>query len=146
MSYATARRFDAGQIPVIDVAPLAGGAADAVAAVGAEMREAAERIGFFYVRNHGIDADADRARPRPSRGASSPSRSSARSRSQPDDRHRGFLHVGQAKMYDEAKVDLKESFIWGLDVGEDDPGLPRGQPHDRPEPLAGRSSRRCGRS
>ena len=39
----------------------------------------------------------------------------------PLDRHRGFLSIGQAKMYAGAKVDLKESFIWGIDIDENDP-------------------------
>ena len=120
MSYATARRIDAGEIPVIDVAPLADDATDAAAAVGAQMREAAERVGFFYVRNHGIEASL----------LASAEAVARRFFAQPLERklevtpvdlHRGFLHVGQAKMHDRAKDDLKESFIWGLDVGADDP-------------------------
>jgi len=120
VSYATAKRVDVGGIPVIDVAPLGGGAADAVAAVGGEMREAAARIGFFYVRNHGIDADViASAEAIARRFFATPLE--RKLEVGPVDLHRGFLHVGQAKMHDKAKVDLKESFIWGLDVDGDDP-------------------------
>lgn len=116
MSYARARDIAVDDIPVIDVGPLAGGGAAAVADVGAQMREAAERIGFFYIRNHGIaeqlirDTDAMARRffhfPQQKKLEVAPL-----------DRHRGFLGIGEAKMYKNAKVDLKESFIWGLDSG-----------------------------
>ena len=120
MSYAEARRIAVDDIPVIDVGPLSAGGGDAAAVIGAQMRDAAERIGFFYVRNHGIpepliqdtDALARRFFAQPQE---------KKLELVPRDRHRGFLQVGQAKMYDKAKVDLKESFIWGLDVPEDDP-------------------------
>lgn len=120
MNYPSARRIAVDDIPVIDVGPLAGAERAAVQSVGAAMLEAVERIGFFYVRNHGVDgaliAQVDRlarrffAAPQDQKLAIVP-----------QDRHRGFLPVGQAKMYDHAQPDLKESFIWGLDVGADDP-------------------------
>ena len=119
MNGATAKQIGIDEIPVIDLGPLAAGRHDDIAQVGAAMREAAERIGFFYVRNHGIDAAliaeveslARRffARPLAEKLAV-----------KPIDRHRGFLQVGQARMYDKAKVDLKESYIWGVDFAADD--------------------------
>ena len=125
MNYATAKHIEVADIPVIDVGPIvsvdsAAGDTAAVAAIGAQMREAAERIGFFYVSNHGIpenlirdtDAMARRFFAQPLE---------KKMEVVPLDRHRGFLQVGQAKMYDKAKVDLKESFIWGLDTPADDP-------------------------
>ena len=120
MNHARARAIEVADIPVIDMAPLASDRATDLAQVGAAMREAAERSGFFYVRNHGVSttliAEVDLL--------------ARRFFAQPEekklevvplDRHRGFLHVGQAKMYDKARADLKESFIWGLDTDPDDP-------------------------
>lgn len=120
MNYAEARRIAVDEIPVIDVGPLASGKAEDIARIGAAMREAAERIGFFYVSHHGIpetlirdtDAIARRFFAQPQE---------RKLDVVPLDRHRGFLQVGQAKMYDKAKVDLKESYLWGLDTGTDDP-------------------------
>jgi isopenicillin N synthase-like dioxygenase len=40
--------------------------------------------------------------------------------------HRGFIPVGEAKMYGGARPDLKESFIWGLDIAADDPDFRAG--------------------
>lgn len=127
MSVRPARNIAVDEIPVIEVDSLLGGSTSQVLAVGEQMREAAQRIGFFYVRGHGIesrlirevDAIARRffAAPLEDKLAV-----------QPVDRHRGYLKMGEAKMYDKARPDLKESFIWGLDVGEDDPDYRAGNP------------------
>jgi len=120
VSYASARTIDPGSIPVIDVGPLADGTRDRVRAVARAMREAAETVGFLYVTNHGVPgelvADLERVA---RRFFALPAADKALV--MPLDRHRGFLPIGQAKMYSGAKVDLKESFVWGLDVGHDDP-------------------------
>jgi isopenicillin N synthase-like dioxygenase len=41
-------------IPVIDVAPAFAGEPGALEAVAAQVREASERVGFFYVAGHGV--------------------------------------------------------------------------------------------
>lgn len=120
MSYATARHIQVDEIPVIDIAPLADGTADARRAVGLRMREAVERIGFFYISNHGIDErlieDVDAVA---RRFFAQPLE--RKLELEPVDRHRGYLKMGEARMHQRALTDLKESFIWGLDVGNDDP-------------------------
>jgi len=125
MTYASARCIAVEQIPVIDTAPLLASDPAGISSVGAQMREAAERIGFFYVKNHGIDAALiERAESTARRFFAFPLEKKLEV--VPQGIHRGFLHVGQAKMHRKAKVDLKESFIWGLDVGEDDPDFRAG--------------------
>jgi len=42
------------RIPVIDVGPMFAGAPGALERVGAEVRDACDTIGFFYIANHGI--------------------------------------------------------------------------------------------
>jgi isopenicillin N synthase-like dioxygenase len=42
------------QIPIIDLGPCFAGEAGALAAVAAEVREACERVGFLYIRNHAV--------------------------------------------------------------------------------------------
>ena len=54
MAYATVKDLSEAAIPVIDVAPLAGGHRGGMQQVAAEMLSASEAIGFFYVRNHGV--------------------------------------------------------------------------------------------
>ena len=54
-TYATARQVAVSSIPVIDIAPLQNNTHADLASVGAQMREAVEDIGFFYVKNHSVD-------------------------------------------------------------------------------------------
>jgi isopenicillin N synthase-like dioxygenase len=121
MSYAEAKRIDVSEIPVIDIAALADDAAPAgIGEVAAALRRAAETVGFFYVRGHGIPQeliddilavsrrffaqdDADKAEV----AVRSPY-------------HRGWLRIGGSTMPDGTLPDLKESYIWGLDVTADD--------------------------
>ncbi len=127
MAYATATQIAVEDIPVIDVSALASDDAAAIAQAGAGMREAAERIGFFYVRNHGVDrALLDRAFASSRAFFALPE--AEKRRVEIDARHRGFLAVGQAKMYASAKIDLKESYLWGLELGPDDPDVRAGKP------------------
>ena len=56
MSYAKARDIGVEQIPVIDIAGLVARDKAASAAAGMAMRQASERIGFFYVAGHGLPA------------------------------------------------------------------------------------------
>jgi isopenicillin N synthase-like dioxygenase len=119
--YAEAERIDVESIPVIDLTGLSDGG-QATSDIGRRMLAAAEGIGFFYIRNHGIPAsliDAVFA-------------VSARFFAEPLARkqdvavnagHRGFIQVGGAKMASRAKPDLKESFVWGVDQPGPD-GIP----------------------
>jgi isopenicillin N synthase-like dioxygenase len=124
LQYAEAERIDLASIPVIDLAGIADGG-QAFSAIGRQMLAAAERIGFFYIRNHGIQASLIDA----------VFDVSARFFAEPLARkqavvvnagHRGFIQVGEAKMESRAKPDLKESFIWGLDQPGPD-GIPPNQ-------------------
>ncbi|MEX3010001.1 isopenicillin N synthase family dioxygenase [Hoeflea sp. TYP-13] len=99
-------------IPVIDIGPLRDGS-DPVR-VAKELHRASREVGFIYVSNHGIAEETiDAARSAAMRFF----------RHTPEEKgtvavsgaHRGFLSVGGAKMQDDDKVDLKESFIWGYE-------------------------------
>ncbi|MEL7117550.1 MAG: 2-oxoglutarate and iron-dependent oxygenase domain-containing protein, partial [Pseudomonadota bacterium] len=110
MTYATAKTLDADLIPVIDITALRDGSApDAVAAA---LHDASQGLGFIYITGHGIPADtiadARRAAFDFFRARDAEKESVLISKS-----HRGWLKPGAAKMQDDAKVDLKESFIWG---------------------------------
>src|SRR2546425_10029525 len=114
MAYAPVSDITAAAIPVIDVASLFSGEPDAPGRVAAEMLGASEAIGFFYIRNHGvprslIDAVAADALAFFRR----PAEQKLEVRVSPQ--HRGFIPVGEAKMYRSARHDLKESYIWGLE-------------------------------
>lgn len=120
MSDTSAREMTETEIPVIDMGPLHEATPAGARAVADRMTEAAQTIGFFYVRNHGIppeliaqtDAVARRFFAFPPEDKLSVKVSPA---------HRGFIRVGESKMAGQARSDLKESFIWGLDVDPDAP-------------------------
>jgi isopenicillin N synthase-like dioxygenase len=54
VSYASATASEVSAIPVIDMAPLGGDDRAAIDATARALLEAAERVGFFYVRSHGV--------------------------------------------------------------------------------------------
>lgn len=125
MAYATAKDIGADTIPVIDVAALRDGGDAGLAAVADELRRAAETVGFFYVANHGVDrAVIEETRAVADRFFHAPEADKATVAISP--RHRGWLRVGEARMRDSRKPDLKESFVFGLDVAADDPDVTAG--------------------
>ncbi len=120
MVYAQARKTDAEFIPVVDIAPLRDGSNPKQ--VAAQLHQASQGLGFIYVSGHGIpDAAIEAAR----NTAFELFRSSDEAKREVvvSAKHRGWLGSGGAKMGDDAKADLKESFIWGF---EDEAGLTPG--------------------
>lgn len=127
MAYAKVNTISRDDIPVIDAAALVSDDPAVIAETGKAMREAAERIGFFYVSNHGVPQEIVDGAFAASKAFFAQDEATKRT-AQINDRHRGFLAVGQAKMYAGAKIDLKESFLWGLELDEKDPDVAAGKP------------------
>ena len=117
MAYASARSIALSEIPVIDIAPLRDGSDPGT--VARQILQAATEIGFLYVSNHGIPgALIERARAAALRFFALPPERKAEVTV--NAHHRGFLQAGQAKMHDGAKPDLKESYIWGLELSPEE--------------------------
>lgn len=110
MVYATAKHTHKDSIPVVDLTSLRNGQdPDSVAAA---LHAASQNLGFIYVKAHGIpDTTIDTAR----KSAFAFFRQSDEEKSDVliSSHHRGWLKPGASKMEDDAKPDLKESFIWG---------------------------------
>ena len=118
MSYADAKGIAATAIPVIDMAPLRHHTLADAQHVGRQLLDAAETIGFFYVRNHGIPPELiARMDAVARRFFSSPLEEKQKVKVAPW--HRGYIKIGEAKMYGNAKSDLKESVIWGQEGSGD---------------------------
>jgi isopenicillin N synthase-like dioxygenase len=126
MNSIAASSGDFFDIPVLDLARADAGAA-AERTLSTDLRHAAIEVGFFYVVGHGVPqaviADAFAVANQffawpPERKASVAV----------DRLHRGFLSVGGAKMSDRAKPDLKESFLFGIDLPLNDPDVVAGKP------------------
>ena len=116
MIHGQAKEIAAAAIPVIDMAPLHEGRLDSAQRIARQLLDAAESIGFVYVRNHGISQDLiARADAVARRFFALPLDEKQKVKVAPW--HRGYIKVGEAKMYETAKIDLKESFIWGAEVG-----------------------------
>ena len=111
--HARAEPIDAGEVPVIDIAPLRDGTDPA--GVGAALARAASEVGFLYVRNHGVDAElVERARRVGIEFFRLPDE--AKREAGTNRFHHGYLKPGSTKMYDDARLDLKESFNWGIEL------------------------------
>ena len=127
---ARAESINAGDVPVIDIAPLRDGTDPA--GVGAELARAATEVGFLYVRNHGVDAElVERARQAGLDFFRLPDE--AKREAGTNQFHHGYLKPGSTKMYDDARLDLKESFNWGIELDgatgvEHDPEAPLTNP------------------
>lgn len=101
---------DAERIPVVDISALRDGS-DATG-VAKALHQANTGLGFIYIKGHGIPENlisAARARALDFFRADADVKHSVRITGN----HRGWLGVGGAKMDDDAKADLKESFVWG---------------------------------
>jgi isopenicillin N synthase-like dioxygenase len=118
-----AAKLAMGRIPIIDMGPFLNGDAFARAAVARQIGEAAEKIGFFYIINHGVpdalvaDVYAQAKRffelPAAQKGEISIEKSAC---------HRGWFMMGGENL-DPAKQkragDLKEGIKIGRDLGAD---------------------------
>lgn len=97
-------------IPVVDIAPLRDNSDPQ--AVAQALHRANTGLGFVYVKGHGIPDTliaAARARALDFFRAEPSNKEAVRITGN----HRGWLGIGGAKMEDDAKADLKESFVWG---------------------------------
>ena len=104
----------AGEVPVIDVGRLRDGTDSG--GVGAELARAASEVGFLYIRNHGVDAAiVERARSVALEFFRLPEE--AKREAGTNRFHHGYLRPGSTQMYDGARLDLKESFNWGVEPG-----------------------------
>lgn len=112
----SAQAISSEDIPVIDMAPLLDGS-DPLS-VGRELAWAATEVGFIYVRNHGVErAMVDRARTTGLAFFAEPVARKVQVTS--NIHHHGYLRPGATKMYDDAAVDIKESFNFGVELSEE---------------------------
>ena len=110
MSYAYAKELDPKKIPIIDVSTLRDGT-DKIS-VSKKLHEANKNLGFLYVSNHGIsNKTINKTR---EYGLQFFNKNTKEKETvKISKKHRGWLGYGGAQMEDDAKADLKESFLWG---------------------------------
>ena len=129
-------------IPAIDIAPLRHDDPDGRQRVATELHEACSRIGFFYVREHGVPEDLIErsfaevrrffARPLASKTALAMANSLI---------YRGYSGLAEEVLDPALEGDLKESFNIGVERDAADPlvaaGTPLHGPNLWPESLPG---------
>ena len=111
MEYAQAKKTDADIIPVVDITMLRNGK-DAIR-VARALHEASRGLGFIYIKGHGISEELITST-RDTAYCFFRSSQEQKSTVRISKKHRGWLEQGGAKMQNEGKADLKESFIWGF--------------------------------
>ena len=104
------KKLDLEKIPIIDITNLINGK-DKIS-VAKKIHFASQKLGFIYIQNHGISKSIIKAL---RDDGLKFFRKTQREKTQVkiSNKHRGWLGYGGAKMDDNAKPDLKESFIWG---------------------------------
>ena len=127
MIYAESKTIALSQIPVIDMATALDGSPEGERRVATEFLRAATELGFFYVKNHGVPWHLVEQAREAARGFFALPLEK-KSEVGINANHRGFLRVGEAKMADYAQPDLKESFVWGLEVPPGDPAMTADNP------------------
>ena len=112
MNFAKAKRISIDSIPVIDIAALVDGEKDAEKRVSEEMAIAANEVGFFYVKNHGIPQSLiDQAFSVSKRffNLSLEQKNTARV----TEKKRGFIEPYTGQMKHSTTRDFRETFLWG---------------------------------
>ena len=117
----------AESLPVISMRRLESGRAADAMAVAREIRAVCETVGFFYVRDHGVPPETiESARSACLEFYRRPLEEKLRAGV--NEKHRGFVPMGQTVLSDGALTDHKESFTMGLDLLCDDPDVVAGRP------------------
>jgi isopenicillin N synthase-like dioxygenase len=131
----TSANFDS--IPIVDLSEIK--TKNGFSRIAQELIETAEKSGFFYVSNHGIDQDIiDQA------FAASQSffnlSDAEKSTISVNQKQRGWMAQGMTNLEGAKTHDAKEVFFWGWDVPDDDPdvlaNLPMVSPNLWPDVVA----------
>lgn len=125
------KRLDFSAIPIIDFGPFLSGDAAAKRRVAAALGKACREVGFFYLKNHGVDpALIDRTFAEAARFFALPPERKAEISVTRSKNHRGYFASGEENL-DPAKQkagDFKEGVNIGRDLPPDDPDVLAGKP------------------
>jgi isopenicillin N synthase-like dioxygenase len=122
------------EIPVIDLSPLSGPETPALKTLAEKIRLACSRVGFFYVKNHGISQDViDRAYDAARRFFALPDADKQAVHISKSLAHRGFVPLYEESFYETLGAttvnrDHKECFQIGVDLPADHPDFVPGIP------------------
>jgi isopenicillin N synthase-like dioxygenase len=110
------------RIPVIDFSPYMEGSETGKTLVSSQIRDAAERIGFFYISNPPVKQETRDAAFEATRSFfSMPLEEKLKIKI--NSSHRGYLPIGNSSYDAKLKPNVNESFLVGLDLPADDPDV-----------------------
>ncbi len=116
------RALDFSEIPMIDLAPMRGADEGAKRRLTEAVRDVCCRVGFFYVKNHGVpDVTVEEALGETERFFALPSAVKLRYDIARIGRHRGFVPVGALTADPDTEPDRQEGYEVALELPEDDP-------------------------
>lgn len=111
-TYFSARQVAQDYIPVIDISGLLGNEPGAAEDVAQRIMEASTRIGFFYVKGHGIPEQVIEAASRGMRDYFALP-ATIKAEHPVNTSQRGWMATGVARLEGSKTHDLKEIFFWG---------------------------------
>src|SRR5215813_918463 len=125
----TARKLDFTDVPLIDLAPAWSGGDASRRAVADAIADACGRVGFFYVKNHGLtDADIAAIFRTAADFHNLPLEAKMEVSMTKNNHAQGYLH-GMTKGNEKSlKENLQEAFQIRRPLGDDDPDLLAGKP------------------
>jgi isopenicillin N synthase-like dioxygenase len=127
----SAQQLDSAAIPLIDIADLRSNDAAKRIAVAVQIRQACERVGFFYVRNHGVPDELLNAVYAAAREFFAlPAEEKLLVDITKSNRHRGYCAMGvlQADINHPDAVDRQEAYEVSLELPETDEDYLAGNP------------------
>lgn len=117
MNFAKAKRIPIESIPVIDIGALVAGAPEAERRTAEQIAKAANEVGFFYVRNHGVPQNLiDQAFDVTRRFFNSPLEDKNTVAVSP--KKRGYIQPYTGIMKGSKTRDFRETFLWGREFDE----------------------------
>ncbi|KAI9029181.1 putative iron/ascorbate oxidoreductase [Hyaloraphidium curvatum] len=127
----TAKTLDFSEIPIVDIAGLDSPDPDKRMAVAREIDRACRRVGFLYVKNHGVPEAAINAAFAASKlFFALPEEEKLELDINKGTRHRGYVGYGglNADINNPDAADIHEALEVGLDLPPDDPDFLAGNP------------------
>jgi isopenicillin N synthase-like dioxygenase len=127
----SAQEVDFTSIPLIDIADLRSADLEKRKAVAAKILDACERVGFFYVTNHGVpESVLQSVYEVADRFFALPLEEKLEVDIHKADRHRGYVPVGglHADAHNTGSHDMQEGYELSLELPADDPDYLAGNP------------------
>ena len=131
----TAAKLSFNEVPVVDLGPLWTGEAAQRKIVASELAEACARVGFVYLKNHGIArSDVDAIFQAAKDFHDLPLEAKMEVSLTKNHHAQGYLHGMTKGVHDKIAPNLQEAFQMRRPLAEDDPDLVSGKPLHGPIP------------